>query len=98
MTAGINRLESEARAAPSLVRALRDARCTLLFATWTSPQRRSERGPFCTPIWGPFCVPTDIEDDIEVMRGFYRPPRRHHTHGKTTNSRERLNERSKHFY
>jgi hypothetical protein len=48
-----------ARAAPSLVRALRVARGSLLFATWTSPQRRSERGPFCTPIRGPFCVPID---------------------------------------
>ncbi len=46
------------RAAVSLVRALRDARGSLLFATWTTPIPR-RRGPFCTPIQGPFCAPID---------------------------------------
>jgi len=49
------------RAAPSLVRALRDARGALLFATGTSLTQRPQRGPFCMPIRGPFCVPIDSE-------------------------------------
>ena len=39
-----------ARAAPSLVRALRDARGALLFATATKPDPTPQRGPFCMPI------------------------------------------------
>src|SRR5512134_493136 len=47
-----------ARAAPSLVGALRATRGSLLFATWTT--RKAERGPFCMPIGGPVSVPIDI--------------------------------------
>jgi DNA-binding XRE family transcriptional regulator len=47
------------RVAPSLVRALRDARGTLLFATGTSPSEPRQRSPFCTPIRGPFSTPID---------------------------------------
>src|ERR1700730_11472384 len=39
-----------ARAAPSLARALRDARGALLFATGTKPDPTPQRGPFCMPI------------------------------------------------
>ena len=48
-----------ARAAPSLLGALHVTRGSLLFATWTSPQPRSKRGPFCMPIRGPVPVPID---------------------------------------
>ena len=48
-----------ARAASSLVQALRVTRGPLLFATWTSPKCRPRRGPFCMPIGGPVSVPID---------------------------------------
>ena len=53
-----------ARAAPSLAKALRNARGSLLFATWTSSQRCRNRGPFCTPIRGPFCTPIDSAGSV----------------------------------
>ncbi len=49
------------RAAPSLVRALRDARGPLLFATGTSLSQRRCGGPFCMPIRGPDCTPFDSQ-------------------------------------
>ena len=52
-----------ARAAPSLVRALRVTRGSLLFATWTSPTP-VEGGPFCMPIGGPVSVPIDRGDRL----------------------------------
>jgi hypothetical protein len=47
------------RDAPSLVRALRVARGSLLFATRTTLFQRRLGGPFCTPIRGPDCLPID---------------------------------------
>ena len=63
------------RAAPSLVRALRDARGALLFATGTSLNQCRRRGPFCMPIRGPDRAPFDrrVCGDFDASTQLIRP-------------------------